>query len=147
MTRSSEEHSPTILSMNHDDLQGWLDRYVAAWRANDAGPIEGLFTDDAVYLHHPYDVGSRALQGREAIVANWLDEPDDPDGWEASYEPYAIDGDRAVAIGWSRYLAKGDQPEETFHNVYLLRFAPDGRCSEFTEYYMLEPPQEKADSA
>ena len=88
-----------------------------------------------------------ALQGRESIVANWLDEPDDPDGWEASYRPYAIDGDRAVAVGWSRYLAKGDQPEETFHNVYLLRFASDGRCSEFTEYYVLEPSREKADSA
>ena len=128
--------------MNHDDLQRWLDRYVAAWRANDAGPIEGLFTDDAVYLHHPYDVGPRVLHGREAIVANWLDEPDDPEGWEASYQPYAIEGDRAVAVGWSRYLATDAHPEETYHNVYLLRFAPDGRCAEFTEYYMLAPSVE-----
>jgi len=26
----------------------------------------------------------------------------------------------------------------TYHNSYLLRFAPDGRCAEFSEFYMLE---------
>ena len=37
-------------------------------------------------------------------------------------------------------ISLGDaQPEETYHNVYLLRFGPDGRCTEFTEYYMLAP--------
>ena len=43
-----------------------------------------------------------------------------------------------MATGWSRYLATGDEPERTFHNVFLMRFAPDGRCAEFTELYMLE---------
>jgi uncharacterized protein (TIGR02246 family) len=125
--------------MDRTDVQGWLDRYVTAWRANDAASVADLFTDDAVYKYHPYDDGPSAVQGREAIVASWLEEPDDPAGWEARYEPYAVDGNRAVAIGWSRYLAKGDEPEQTYHNAYLLRFGPDGRCAEFTEFYMLAP--------
>jgi hypothetical protein len=126
--------------MKKADVQGWLDRYVAAWRANQREPIEALFTDDATYRWTPYGGEDRTVRGRDAIVSSWLEQPDDPGSWEASYEPYAIDGDRAVAIGTSRYDASGDQPERTYYNAYLLRFAADGRCSEFTEYFMQQPP-------
>ena len=124
--------------MNRTDVQTWLDRYVEAWRANEAGPIEALFTEDAVYSYRPWESDEHTLRGRDAIVASWLEEPDAPEAWEAQYEPYAVDGDRAVAIGWSRYAPTGDDPERTYRNAYLLRFAPDGRCAEFHEFYMLE---------
>ena len=61
---------------------------------------------------------------------------DEPDTWDAHYEPYAVDGDRAVAVGWSRYFAVGDTPEKLYHNVYLLEFDGDGRCSSFIEYFV-----------
>ena len=124
--------------MNRTDVQTWLDRYVEAWRANEAGPIEALFTDDAVYSYRPWDSDEHTMRGRDAIVASWLEEPDAPEAWDAHYEPYAVDGDSAVAVGWSRYAPTGDDPERTYHNAYLLRFAPDGRCAEFHEFYMLE---------
>lgn len=126
--------------MNPTDIQGWLDRYVAAWRANDASPIRELFTDDVVYRWRPYE-SHPAAHGIDEVVEAWLGEPDDPGSWEARYEPYAIDGDRAVAIGFSRYRASADEPERTYHNAFLLRFIPDGRCAEFTEFYMLEEPE------
>lgn len=122
--------------MTHDDVQAWLDRYIAAWRSNERKPIEALFTEDAIYRYHPY--GDDAIQGREAIVTGWLGEGDDPATWDAHYEPFAVDGDRAVATGWSRYSATADEPERTYHNVFLLRFDPEGRCAEFTELFMLE---------
>jgi len=125
--------------MNRDDVQDWLNRYVAAWRANEREPIEALFTEDAKYRWRPYGPEERQAIGREAIVTGWLDEGDDPDSWEATYEPYALDGDRAVATGLSKYAATDTEPERTYHNVFLLQFAADGRCSEFTEYWMLEP--------
>ncbi len=124
--------------MTHDELQSWLDRYVSAWRANRPEPIADLFTEDAVYRYRPYSDESQTLRGRDAIVAGWLQEPDDPSGWEASYQPFAVEGDRAVATGWSRYLATADEPERTYYNCYLMRFV-DGRCSEFTEFYMEMP--------
>ena len=124
--------------MTHADLQDWLDRYVVAWRANQPEPIEELFTEDAVYRYRPYGDDEHASRGREAIVTAWLEEQDAPDAWKAEYHPFAVDGDRAVATGWSRYLATDDEPERTYHNVFLMRFAPDGRCAEFTELYMLE---------
>jgi ketosteroid isomerase-like protein len=124
--------------MNRSDVQTWLDRYVEAWRTNEAGPIEALFTEDAVYGYRPWDSDEHTVRGRDAIVASWLEEPDAPASWDAQYEPYAVDGDRAVAVGWSKYAPSGDDPERTYHNAYLLRFAPDGRCAEFHELYMLE---------
>src|SRR3990170_1538392 len=124
--------------MNRTDVQDWLDCYVDAWRANEAGPIEALFTEDVVYRWRPYE-SSRAAPGIAAVVGGWLDDTrDEPDTWDAKYEPFAVDGDRAVAIGFSRYFATDQEPERTYHNVFLLRFVDDGRCSEFTELYMLE---------
>jgi SnoaL-like domain len=120
------------------DVQAWLDSYVAAWRANERELIEALFTEDATYAWRPYGGEGHTATGRDAIVAGWLEEPDDPDGWEASYEVFAVDGDRAVATGVSRYSAAPGKESRTYHNVFLLRFAPDGRCSEFTELYMRE---------
>lgn len=124
--------------MDTTTVQDWLDRYVAAWRANERAPIEALFTEDALYSYRPWDSGEHAIRGRDAIVDSWLEEPDQPNAWDAHYEPYAVEGDRAVAVGWSRYAASGDEPERTYHNAYLLRFAPDGRCAEFREFYMEE---------
>ena len=124
--------------MTHADLQDWLDRYVAAWRANERAPIEALFTPDIVYRYRPYG-DAHTDRGIDAVVGSWLgDDRDAPDAWDAAYEPFAVDGDRAVAVGWSRYLAAADAPERTYRNVFLLRFAADGRCAEFTELYMLE---------
>ena len=127
-----------MTTMNHNDVQAWLDRYVEVWRTNDRAQVEGLFTEDAAYRYRPYGGDAHANRGRDAIVKAWLEETDPPDSWEASYEPYAVEGDRAVATGFSRYLASDKGPERTFHNVFLLRFSDDGRCADFTDYYMAE---------
>ena len=124
--------------MTPDDVQGWLDRYLDAWRSNDRAEIEALFTEDAAYRYRPYGGDEHAAMGREAIVAAWLDEGDPPGSWDARYEPWAVDGERAVAIGRSDYFATDKEEARTYHNAFLLRFAPDGRCAEFTEYYMAE---------
>lgn len=122
------------MPIDHRQVEAWLSGYIDAWRANEPGRIADLFTADAVYRHRPY--GDHAVRGREAIVDSWLAEPDDPEAWEAHYEVFAVDGSRAVAIGRSRYLATATEPEETYHNAFLLEFDADGRCSSFTDYYM-----------
>ena len=124
--------------MDRSDVQAWLDRYIEAWKANESEPIRALFTEDVVYRWRPYE-SYPAAHGIDAVVEAWLGETrDDPDSWDARYQPYAVDGDRAAATGFSRYFATAEDPEKTYHNVFLMRFAPDGRCSEFTELYMLQ---------
>lgn len=124
--------------MNREAVQDWLDRYVAAWRANAREPVEALFTEDVTYRFVPWGEGRNVARGRDAVVDAWLEEADDPTNWEASYAVFAVDGDRAVATGTSRYAATDTEPARTYHNVFLLEFAPDGRCRSFSELYMLE---------
>jgi SnoaL-like domain len=115
--------------MTREAVQTWLDAYVAAWRAYDG--IGELFSADAEYRYHPYD---EPLRGRDAIVADWQDNRDEPGSWEARYEPLLVDGDRAVATGETRY-AEG----RTFSNLFVLAFEGEGRCREFTEWFMEHP--------
>ncbi len=76
------------------------------------------------------------MTGREAIVAGWLEEPDEPGSWTAEYRPWAIDGKRGVAVGVSRYLSSDGAVDREYHNVFLCEFDEDGRCSSFTEHYL-----------
>ena len=56
---------------------------------------------------------------------------------DATYRWHPWDeGDRAVAIGVSRYLRADGSLDREYHNVFLCRFDADGRCVEFTEYFM-----------
>jgi len=123
--------------MTHDDVQIWLDRYVAAWSSYDANAIGELFAEDAEYRYHPYD--DEPVTGREAIVENWLENRDEPGTWEAHYDVWTVDGERASAIGESRYTNPDGSFRTLFYNNWLLRFDGHGRCVEFVEYYMELP--------
>lgn len=124
--------------MTQDEVQAWLDGYIAAWRSNSAEDVGRLFTEDAIYRTRPWDSEEHSISGRDAIVASWLERPDDPDTWDAEYHPYVVQGNRAVGVGWSRYHATDSAPEAMYHNAFLLEFSDDGVCSSYREFYMLE---------
>lgn len=115
----------------------WLERYVDAWKTYNQEAIGELFSQDARYRYHPWDDADETASGRDQIVASWLADRDAPDAWTAEYRPWATDGDNAVAVGVSRYLGPdGVTVEREYYNVFLCRFDADGRCTEFTEYFM-----------
>jgi len=122
--------------MRREDVSRWLERYVAAWKSGDRDEIEALFSDDAQYRYHPFD---KPLVGRAAIADSWLNEPDEPGSFDASYDCFAADGDSAVAIGTSSYFGGDGEIERVYENVFVLRFDPRGHCSAFTEWYMKRP--------
>lgn len=122
--------------MTGEDVQRWLDAYVSAWRSLDPAAIGELFSQDATYRYQPYNP---PVSGRDAIVADWLESPDAPGTWEAHYEPYAVEGDRAVAIGESRYTNPDGSFRTLYYNLWTLRFDEDGRCADFVEYFMELP--------
>jgi ketosteroid isomerase-like protein len=127
--------------MNKESLAAWLDRYVEAWKSYEPQAIGNLFTEDATYRFQPW---GEPLAGRDAIVANWLKSPDAPGSWRAQYGPFAVDGDRAVATGWTDYFAEDRSTvDRRYYNVWLMRFHENGQCSEFVEVYM-EPPVKQA---
>ena len=131
--------------MDRQGAQGWLDRYVEAWLSYDADDVAGLFSEDVEYRYHPYD---EPVVGREAVVASWLGEDgsdgastrDAPGTYGGRYEPVAVDGDTVVAAGISEYRKKADGPiTKTYYNCFIIRFNDDGKCREFTEYYLRRP--------
>ena len=126
-------------------VAAWLDAYVAAWKSYDPEAIGALFTDDVKYRFHPYD---DPVEGREAVVESWLGEGghegapgrDEEGTYNASYRPIAVDGDVAVASGSSTYTrGPGGPIDETYDNCFVMRFDADGRCREFTEWFMKRP--------
>ena len=114
----------------------WLEGYVAAWKSGDRDGIGELFAENIRYRYHSFD---EPIVGREAVVDSWLEEPDAPGSFDASYSCFAADGDAAVAVGTSTYLDAKGSIARVYDNVFLLRFADDGRCSEFTEWYVKRP--------
>ena len=127
--------------ISHETVQSWLDAYERAWETYDPEQIAALFSERAEYRWHPYD---EPVVGRDEIVRAWVS----PDGNESSrdepgtylgeYHPFAVDGNRAVAIGTSTYWTDVSRSKvaRSYYNNWLLEFDDDGRCSSFTEYYM-----------
>ena len=50
------------------------------------------------------------------------------------YAPWAVDGNRVVATGTSRYVG----PARTYHNVFLIEFDDAGAATSFTEVFAEE---------
>lgn len=131
--------------MDHVTALDWLDRYVQAWISYDPRDISELFSEDVAYRYHAYD---EPIVGRDAVVASWLGEDtsgeastrDLPGTYEAKYSPVAVDGDTVVATGTTRHREVPDGPVvRSYDNCFIMRFDADGRCREFTEYYLRRP--------
>ena len=131
--------------MDRTDVVRWLDAYVEAWKTYDRERIAALFAEDVEYRYHPYD---EPVKGRDAVVASWLGQDEhegassrDAEGtYDASYAPVAVDGDIAVATGSSTYYERpGGAVQKIYDNCFVMRFDADGRCREFTEWFMKRP--------
>ncbi len=115
----------------------WLNQYVNAWKSSDAAEIGALFSEDAQYYYGPFD---EPLVGRAAIVASWLEDPDQPGQFDAHYEPLAVEGLMAVANGRSQYFAPGSKVVGAeYDNIFVLRFDDEGQCVEFREWFVKRP--------
>jgi ketosteroid isomerase-like protein len=131
--------------MTKEDVDRWLAAYLEAWNTYDPDQIAALFTEDVAYRYHPYD---EPIEGRDEVVKAWRaegDHPeagtrDDPGTYEAEYRALAVDGDVAVATGWSSYRESADGPvARTYDNCFVMRFDSEGRCREFTEWFIQRP--------
>jgi ketosteroid isomerase-like protein len=115
--------------MDHQQLLRWIDGYEAAWRTAGTAGLAGLFTPQATYRHSPY---AEPVVGLENIAASWEAERDGPDEvFTMTREVVAVDGDTAVARVVVRY---GEPLRQEYTDLWVLRFAADGRVREFEEW-------------
>ncbi len=112
--------------MNADDVMRWVAEYERAWREGDLGAVEQLFTEDAHYRPSPYE---ESEIGHDAIKAFWLD--DEGTEFTVDAAPVAVEGRHAVVRLEVHY---GDPVHQEYRDLWLLRFADDGRVEDFEEW-------------
>ena len=131
-----------MAELTHEHVQKWLDAYARAWETYDEADIAPLFSADAEYRWHPADDPE---VGRDTIVHAWLNpggnasSRDKPGTFRADLRPFAVEGNKAVAIGTCTYWtdATHDEIARVYYNNWLLEFDDEGKCRSFTEYWML----------
>ncbi len=107
----------------------WLGGYEAAWRAAGTEGLAALFTDDATYLKSPYE---QPVTGLDSIKRMWDGEREGPDEvFTMATDIIAVDGPTAVVRAEVRY---GDPPVQEYRDLWVIRFAGDGRSTWFEEW-------------
>jgi hypothetical protein len=88
-----------------------------------------LFTEDATYSTRPYD---KPYVGLPAIEAMWETHRDGPDEvFRLTRQIVAVQGDTAVARLEVWY---GDPVTAQWRDLWVMRFAADGRCQAYEEW-------------
>jgi ketosteroid isomerase-like protein len=113
--------------VNRDRVMRWVAGYERAWREGDRDAIAELFTEDARYYTSP---DADAEVGHAAIRALWL--RDQGETFAVRAEPVAVEGRDAVVRLRVRY---GDPVRQEYRDLWVLRFAADGRVEYFEEWY------------
>ncbi|UOY02806.1 YybH family protein [Blastococcus sp. PRF04-17] len=112
--------------MDRAGVMRWVAEYERVWRAGDLAGVTRLFTEDARYLTSPY---SEPRTGHAEIQDFWLD--DAGLTFEVGAEPVAVEGRDAVVRLEVRY---GDPQPQEYRDLWVLRFASDGRVEHFEEW-------------
>ncbi|MCW2937899.1 MAG: hypothetical protein JWN00_884 [Actinomycetia bacterium] len=115
--------------MDRDRVRAWIALYELAWRTPGTDALAELFTPDATYRQGPYE---EPVVGLSAIAVMWEGERDGPgEVFRMTTEVIAVDGNNAVARAEVRY---GDPIEQDYRDLWIMRFAGDGRCRAFEEW-------------
>jgi ketosteroid isomerase-like protein len=115
--------------MRRTDVEAWVAGYERAWRTAGTSGLGELFTDDAVYRTSPYE---EPVVGLPAIAQMWEGERDGPEEpFTMASDAVAIEGDVAVVRVEVAY--GGPVPRE-YRDLWVIRFARDGRCAAFEEW-------------
>lgn len=112
--------------MDRGEVMSWVAEYERSWRNDDVEAVADLFTEDALYRPSPYEDSE---VGHEAIRAFWLD--DQGRTFTMDAHPVAVEGRNAVVrvdVGY------GAPNEQEYRDLWLLRFADDGRVEDFEEW-------------
>ena len=117
------------MGVDRESVARWIEEYEAAWRASGTDALAGIFTPDATYLQGPYE---EPVTGLPAIARMWEAEREGPDeAFHMASDIIAVDGATAVVRLEVRY---GDPVTEEWRDLWLVRFAADGRCASFEEW-------------
>lgn len=119
-------------------IESWLSAYRHAWETDDPDDVAALFTEDATYSPWPF---SKSWEGRDTIVAKWIERGDSKNPWRFESEVLAVDGDTSVIKGLTTYPAHDEEAEDAYSNIWVVQLAPDGRARSFAEWWVQRPKE------
>jgi ketosteroid isomerase-like protein len=123
-----------------DELDWWLDVYGRAWERRDVDAFVACFAEDAVYQWGPW---SEPLRGHEEIRARTFQAVSQQDDVRFGHEPLAITPDgRGVARWWVSMQVPERGTTEEDEGIFLVTLGPDGRCTDFREWWNSRTTQE-----
>ena len=115
--------------MERADVEKWVADYERVWRTPGTALLAELFTADASYLPSPW---ARPIEGLDAISRFWEAERVGPDEkFTMSSQVVALEPGTAVVRVVVEYGALRAKP---WRDLWVIRFAEDGRCSSFEEW-------------
>jgi ketosteroid isomerase-like protein len=107
----------------------WIEDYERVWRTPGTAALAEIFAEDARYSQGPY---VEPLDGLPAIGRMWEKTRDGAaEPFTMTSEIVAVDGDTAVVRVEVHYAEPN--PHE-YRDLWVMRFAPDGRCREYEEW-------------
>ncbi len=115
--------------MAQEQVEQWVEGYLAVWRSNSPADIDALFTPEATYFTAP---PRRPWRGHREIVEGWLERAPQQGEWSFRHEMLDVIGDTAYVRGWTAYQ------DGVIGNLWVIRFAGDRRCRSLTEWWMSE---------
>ena len=110
-------------------LSEWVQAYERAWSSNEPDDIRALFTEDALYHTAPFD---EPWRGHAEIVDGWLGRKDEPGDATFEWRPLVETAEVSIITGTTTYA------DRTYSNLWVIRLGDDGRCREFTEWWMTQ---------
>jgi hypothetical protein len=118
---------PDLIDREH--ARAWIARYERAWRTPGTDALRELFADAPTYQVAPFE---SPIVGLDAIADMWEAEREGPgERFAMDSEVVAVDGHVAVARIAVRYE---DPTPAEYRDLWIIRFASDGRCQAFEEW-------------
>jgi hypothetical protein len=115
--------------MDRTTVEQWVAHYEQLWRTPGTGLLSELFVPEATYLPSPW---AQPVEGLEQIAQFWDVERDGADEeFTMSSEVVAVEARTAVVRVFVSY---GAGVNRSWRDLWVLRFAADGRCSWFEEW-------------
>lgn len=111
--------------MTYDQVDKWIEKYVEAWRDNDAPKLAGLFSNQATYKETPW---SNTIQGLSNIEKFWKEVCSSQGDFETRSKIIAVKG--ATAEVHLNVMYKSDKPSK-WQDVWVLTFNSEGLCDSY----------------
>ena len=116
-------------------VEGWLQKYGAAWIARDARAAGPLFTRDAIYHENAFEA---PMQGRAAIEEYWAKVTADQRDVKFESQLVSITGNVGVATWKASFKLQSTGATITLDGIFVLEFDENGACQSLREWWFVK---------